>query len=353
MATVEHKKHQHQRRRQQEGGEEEVIIYRAFHLSRKRRSLAYDDFAYDHTDLYELHAKKYPVLKANYRWHLNNALDRPVVTVGKDDRIVQLTAAEYFSDKAASIGSPEYILVVTKLIKRRFLGPVLQFDIDQYKTENAEDPRITFLESPIPGIAPVTEILTVTRELPLMHEVIAQSHPESEGGKTEYERHNWTISYEPVDCRSKVDCSLHFTEVEHLPETHTFIIGASRYDPEVLAMNKKQAERRKRVKQEQQELNEMRLFLEAMQIMNMTDEVLDLEEEEDPAHIRAAALAELEEEEQQQQLDIVGSYCCSICGKKLKKFTRRRTTSENLLSCWQCRYSTMRIPKKCSLISSL
>ncbi|MDQ3969691.1 MAG: hypothetical protein M3275_15005 [Thermoproteota archaeon] len=37
-----------------------------------------------------------------------------------------------------------------------------------------------------------------------------------------------------------------------------------------------------------------------------------------------------------QQLDIVGSYCCSICGKKLKKFTRRRTTSENLLSCWQC-----------------
>ncbi len=39
---------------------------------------------------------------------------------------------------------------------------------------------------------------------------------------------------------------------------------------------------------------------------------------------------------QQQQLDIVGSYCCSICGKKLKKFTRRRTTSENPLSCWQC-----------------
>jgi hypothetical protein len=43
-----------------------------------------------------------------------------------------------------------------------------------------------------------------------------------------------------------------------------------------------------------------------------------------------------------QQLDIGGSYC-SICGKKLKKFIRRRrrrsrarTTSENPLACWQC-----------------
>jgi hypothetical protein len=26
---------------------------------------------------------------------------------------------------------------------------------------------------------------------------------------------------------------------------------------------------------------------------------------------------------------------CSICGKKLKNF-KRRTTSENPLSCWQC-----------------
>jgi hypothetical protein len=26
---------------------------------------------------------------------------------------------------------------------------------------------------------------------------------------------------------------------------------------------------------------------------------------------------------------------CSICGKKLKKFTRRRT-GQNPLSCWQC-----------------
>lgn len=38
----------------------------------------------------------------------------------------------------------------------------------------------------------------------------------------------------------------------------------------------------------------------------------------------------------QQQLHIRGGSYCSICGKKLKKFTRRRTTSENLLSCWQC-----------------
>jgi hypothetical protein len=43
-------------------------------------------------------------------------------------------------------------------------------------------------------------------------------------------------------------------------------------------------------------------------------------------------------EKNKLQLDIGrggGSYCCSICGKKLKKFTRRRA-SENPLSCWQC-----------------
>lgn len=50
----------------------------------------------------------------------------------------------------------------------------------------------------------------------------------------------------------------------------------------------------------------------------------------------AAKIKILSRIKEKQQLDIggEGSYC-SICGKKLKKFTRRRT-SENPLSCWQC-----------------
>jgi hypothetical protein len=36
-------------------------------------------------------------------------------------------------------------------------------------------------------------------------------------------------------------------------------------------------------------------------------------------------------EKKQRQIN----HCCSICGKKLKKFKRRRT-SKNPLSCWWC-----------------
>lgn len=56
------------------------------------------------------------------------------------------------------------MLVVTKLIKRRFRS-ALQFDIDQYKAENSntsssndDDSNVIFLETPIPGIAPIREI---------------------------------------------------------------------------------------------------------------------------------------------------------------------------------------------------
>ncbi|MDQ4066472.1 MAG: hypothetical protein M3114_02660, partial [Thermoproteota archaeon] len=166
-------------------------------------------------------------------------------------------------------------LVPTKLTKRRFLGPVLQFDIDQYKAENSADPNVIFLEEPIPAIAPIREILTVTREEPLMHEVIAQ-WDQSEA-TTEYDRHNWSIGYEPVNCKSTLDCSLHWTEVEHLPETQTFILGASRYDPEVIEMQKKRVKRRAWVK----ELQLWRDYLIAAELFFVTDMLTEEEEEEE------------------------------------------------------------------------
>ncbi len=167
------------------------------------------------------------------------------------------------------------MLVPTKLIKRRFLT-ILQLDVDQYKAENSTDPNVIFLEEPIPGIAPIREILTVTREEPLMHEVIAQW--DTSEARTEYDRHNYSISFEPVECFDKLDCSLHWSEVEHLPETQTFIIGASRYDPEVIAMNnKKQSERRAWVK----ELQLWRDYLLASELFFVTDMLTDEEEEEE------------------------------------------------------------------------
>lgn len=194
------------------------------------------------------------------------------------------------------------MLVVTKLIKRRFRS-ALQFYIDQYKAENSntsssndDDSNVIFLETPIPGIAPIREILTVTREEHLMHDVIAQSDPSHEA-TNEYEHHNYSISFEPVNCKSKVDCSLHFAEVEILPEPETFIVGASRYDEEVIKINKKQREHRKRVK----ELKMMKTYLEALQIMNITYEVLDFGAMLDDDYIRAAALEELELEKKEEQ----------------------------------------------------
>jgi hypothetical protein len=41
-------------------------------------------------------------------------------------------------------------------------------------------------------------------------------------------------------------------------------------------------------------------------------------------------LLKIREEKKQRQIN----HCCSICGKKLKKF--KRGASENPLSCWWC-----------------
>ena len=108
-----------------------------------------------------------------------------------------------------------------------------------------------------------------------MHEVIAQWDPSE--ATTEHDRHNWSIGYEPVNCKSTLDCSLHWTAVEHLPETQTFILGASRYDPEVIAMNKKQSERRKHI----QELQLWRDYLIAVQLFFAADMVARGEGEEE------------------------------------------------------------------------
>jgi hypothetical protein len=164
------------------------------------------------------------------------------------------------------------MIVPTKLIKRRFLGPVLQFDIDQYQTENSGDEDIVFIENSIPAIAVITEILTVTRELHLMHEVVAQSEPEREA-KDDYDRHNWTISYEPINCVSKADCSIHFAEVRELIPPEIVIPGLPKNHPRVIAANQKQANRRKRLKK----LKIMKAALKAMQVMNLTWDVLDID----------------------------------------------------------------------------
>jgi hypothetical protein len=216
---------------------EEVVLYRAHSLGRKKRTQAYDDWVYSYVDMYELHATKYPLRTENYRYYRQSHPNDPVIVNAYDNyydlnnnkrRIITLYEPQSFSERAVAVGAaPLYMIVPTKLIKRRFKD-TLQFDIDSYKDDNfqTENPNIIFLEFPIPGISPIREILTVTREIDLMHEAVPQSEPEA--GKSDYDRQNYTISYEPVRCFSKVDCPLHFSPVKLLNPPEIVIPGLAK-----------------------------------------------------------------------------------------------------------------------------
>jgi hypothetical protein len=262
--------------------EQVVIIYRAHTLGRKYRSKTYDnELVYSYADLYELHATKYPLRSENYRYYRQSHPNDPVIVNAYDSyydlnndrrRIIKLQEPTSFSERAISIGAaPSHMIVPTKLVKRRFKD-TLQFDVDSYKDDNfrPEDPNVVFLEFPIPGIAPIREILTVTGEESLMHEVIAQSE-EPESSKSDYDRQNYSISYEPVRCFSKLDCPLHFAPVQELNPPEIVILGLAKEDPEVIAANKKFAARRKRVKT----LKIIQRYMKALQIMDLNMLIMD------------------------------------------------------------------------------
>jgi hypothetical protein len=186
------------------------------------------------------------------------------VLKGGEKIVTTITQPRYFSDKAAEIGSKPYMILPTKLTARRFEN-TLQFDLDEWKTEAAADAKTVLIESsPIPGIAPVREILVASGEEPLMHEVVSEAEPENP--------HNYSISYIPIGCRSMLDCSLHFADIRILPEPVILRIGTSVYDAEIIEINKKYASRRKRVKSVAQQLEELQasLILNAFATASMT-----------------------------------------------------------------------------------
>lgn len=66
------------------------VIYRAFHLGRKRHSPAYDEWFYSYADLYELHVEKHKLRDVNYSWNLQNPLEKYAVTIGKTEGLLSL-----------------------------------------------------------------------------------------------------------------------------------------------------------------------------------------------------------------------------------------------------------------------
>jgi hypothetical protein len=207
-----------------------------------------------------------------------NPNTKPAITVGEDDRVMQLYAPEY-----CSASGTNYTLVITKLISRRF-HTVSKFEVEQFANENSQDEDIIFIEQPISGVAVCREILQASAEEAYMHPVVASATPELEG-KTDYERHNYTITYEDVDC-GHPDCSLHFDEVEHLPEPMIFILGASLHDPEVLEMNEKRAKRRKLIK--------MRQMVQVLQMLTMLQAAVDSVADDGDVSSAAEHIAALE-----------------------------------------------------------
>jgi hypothetical protein len=132
-----------------------------------------------------------------------------------------------------------------------------------------QEPDVKIVAAPLPGIAIVREIFIATNEENLMHPVVAMSSPER--GRDQFERHNYTISFEPIpkSCQF-LDCPLCYRELEILQEPELLTIGKSRYYPDVIEATKRYRERRKK------RAKELQFIKTAMHAMMMTNSMLDI-----------------------------------------------------------------------------
>ena len=268
---------------------EDLVKYRAY-STRGRRDNRRETF--DIVDLWELHVKRYPLHKENFDWQRRNPNEKPLVLVGGEKRVTLVHEPRYYQETGA-----DYVAVPTQLIKRRFHN-VSEIEISEFiEDAKLEDSGIdVMLEQPISGIASVREILEASAEGHLLHPVVASADPEFEG-KDEYERHNYTITFEPVSC-GYMDCSLDVDKVNEFLEPQFFLLGESIHSQEFKQARLKYRERKMRIKK----LKKMRTFLKAMTVLDSTWAVLDGLDaiDNDSELIKAKALEELEKEEGKQ-----------------------------------------------------
>lgn len=141
-----------------------------------------------------------------------------------------------------------------------------------------------------------------------MHEVVAQWDPSQ--ATTEYDRYNHTISYQPVICKSKLDCPIHFDTIMEFEEPVILIPGLSVNDPEVIEANKKYAEQHRKRKELQfliaaMEVSEISLHLLTSPVF---DGEFDDEEEEGLSSSSLSAAQRIERlKERNEELDAESS----------------------------------------------
>jgi hypothetical protein len=232
-----------------------LIKYKAFRTARldNRRDL------YDYVDLWEMHARRYPLHRKNYDWYREHIRQKPLMTVGDNKRVLQLVDPQYYSESGTN-----YIVVIEKLIARRFFS-VSRYELEEWTSEaqrQQQEGEVIFIERPISGIAPCREILQSTAEEPYLHPVVADSNPESQG-KTEYDRHNYTIEHKPVEDCGHPDCGVCFVPIEILKEPELLTLGKPRYDEEVREATKKYRKKRR-------QLRFMRMAMQEMMLSEMT-----------------------------------------------------------------------------------
>jgi hypothetical protein len=262
---------------------EVVVKYRAFHTSARKYNQQ-DVVTYDTIDLYELHVKCFPLNKEQYDWQRMHPNEKPAMMVGGERRIILVTDPKYYSESGA-----DHVVLPTTLIKRRY-NRVAEDELSTFIEEGKNDEDIdVMLEQSIPGIAPVREILFATAEEHLLHPAVQSANPELDG-KNEHERHNYTITFEPVECSSYMDCTV-CIEIIKYGEPQLFLVGASIHDPRVKEARAKYKERRARVKK----LKKMHTFLKAMMVMDSTWALLDSLDamDDDSEIIRTKARAEV------------------------------------------------------------
>ena len=179
---------------------------------------------------------------------------------GSDKIVQQVLEPRFYSDLGVT-----HNLLTSKLYARRFFH-VKSYELDEFLQERQE-PDVILIDESLPGIAIVRKIATTTGEVGLLHQVVAMSNPES--STDEFERHNYTISFELIPQCGYLDCPLCYREIEILQQSELLTVGKSRYDPDVLEATKRYRDRRKKNK-----LRHLKLMRLAMQAMALTHTII-------------------------------------------------------------------------------
>ncbi|HKH86955.1 MAG TPA: hypothetical protein VKA40_10430 [Nitrososphaera sp.] len=222
------------------------VKYRAYSLStEKQRGI------YNYIILYEMHAIMYPCWRRNYEWSrllYNKSKGTADATVyyttdDAEQRVLGIPNPQYWLGEGY-----DYFLQVTKFISRRFDRINEETDLQEYIDENTgPESTYVFIEQPIPGIAPIREILQATAEESRMHPSVPETEVPSltDPNVTEFTKYDYTQTFRHVPCL-RPDCILDFQEMTLNEEAPRLVfVGLSQNHPVLKEINIRYANQRK------------------------------------------------------------------------------------------------------------